>query len=95
MPLVLERQPSCELGVRRRVSHPEGTSRAKAENRRLRFIPIPRICRSARASWFVSSNPSPPRISQRSATLATGTDGWRVNGAGGVGGRGPFLYLAE
>jgi hypothetical protein len=34
-------------------------------------------------------------IEQRSATLETRPDGWRVNGAGGVGGRGPFLYLAQ
>jgi hypothetical protein len=34
-------------------------------------------------------------IELRSATLETRSDGWRVNGAGGVGGRGPFLYLAQ
>lgn len=34
-------------------------------------------------------------IEQRSATLAVTAAGWRVDGAGGVGGRGPFLYLAQ
>lgn len=36
----------------------------------------------------------PSDIEQRSATLDT-TGRWRVDGAGGVGGRGPFLYLAQ
>ena len=34
-------------------------------------------------------------IEQRSTTLDVTTDSWKVNGAGGVGGRGPFLYLAQ
>jgi hypothetical protein len=34
-------------------------------------------------------------IELRSSTLKTRTDGWRVDGVGGVGGRGPFLYLAQ
>ena len=34
-------------------------------------------------------------IERRSSTLAVGPNGWSVDGAGGVGGRGPFLYLAQ
>jgi hypothetical protein len=34
-------------------------------------------------------------IAKRSKTLTVGAEGWRVNGIGGVGGEGRFLYLAE
>jgi hypothetical protein len=34
-------------------------------------------------------------IESRSQTLAITPSSWRVSGAGGIGGRGPFLYLAE
>jgi hypothetical protein len=34
-------------------------------------------------------------IEERSATLETADERWRIDGSGGVGGRGPFLYLAK
>jgi hypothetical protein len=53
-------------------------------------LPVRRTTLTADITPFVLAD-----IDQQSPTLTIRNEEWRVDGTGGVGGRGPFLYLAQ